>query len=452
MTTTCVYATIILLLVHIPTVSSHYPSRPFHTARLRHFIRTRCQKRVLHEDGSGPALWAYEGTLVDPNNGHMIAEVEGLELVDLIDECFNPHHNHVDGHEHTALCIGRSNLSTPIRLMLSNSSSWDYATTIQSRKLFCYRSPDDPSQLLSSLRLPHSSSVRRVYNHGAMASYNTTTTYVSRNNGKELVIHTAWPEKDGGRWILSSADVVPGLSVGTGVEIEEGGNSNESRRDRDDDKNTFEFTTHTRSNGNNVLDIPQMPVLSLSTNSSALSALPLPRSRFVQFGQWNQQRAYGFVREKYLYSMGTRPIKRRRMLPKLISHIPLSQNIFQPCSSRNLTLASVVPAPSSKCKVRYTRYGEAPPWYGLRRTAILELRGRRIPCIRDSTPLIATLAAEVGFGGGGTMTLERKVGSQRLLNHIKRRPGPERLMKMIRNRMHLRKTEDDEVYTNTDVM
>jgi hypothetical protein len=49
---------------------------------------------------------------------------------------------------------------------------------------------------------------------------------------------------------------------------------------------------------------------------------------------------------------------------------------------------------SEACSVRYTRYGECPPWYGVGKMCTLELVGHRVPSVRDAPPLAASLAAE----------------------------------------------------------
>jgi hypothetical protein len=48
----------------------------------------------------------------------------------------------------------------------------------------------------------------------------------------------------------------------------------------------------------------------------------------------------------------------------------------------------------SHCSVRYTRYGEGPPWYGPGRLCTLELSGKRVTDLSQVPQLAASIAAQ----------------------------------------------------------
>ncbi len=52
------------------------------------------------------------------------------------------------------------------------------------------------------------------------------------------------------------------------------------------------------------------------------------------------------------------------------------------------------PPPPEQVSMKYTRYGEAPPWYGAGKYCMLELQGRKVASVEEAPPLAASIAAE----------------------------------------------------------
>ena len=274
-----------------------------------------CEQNV---ERHGSAVWVYEGALYDPLDGRKIANVEGLELVRQLAET----------HE-----IALSKLK-------ARQIQGDYATTVLTRRLFLYQSPQEPRRLLSSIRLRPNAPLRKIPTNQAVASYDTATTYVSRNKGRDLVLHTEWPN---GKCLWGTATSPP----------------------EQVSSNSMDFTVYAKPSSKDL------PDLSTHDNDENVETVVAPkRSQLVQFGasqQAAEQHKFG-ARETYSYTMEN-----------------TSQNWFSQRFGKNKDTA---------CRVRYTRYGEGPPWYGPNKYCMLELQGRRVQSVDDAPPLAAGFAAE----------------------------------------------------------
>ena len=114
-----------------------------------------------------------------------------------------------------------------------------------------------------------------------------------------------------------------------------------------------------------------------------------PRSKLIQFGKDNSvERARYGARETYSFE-----------------HLSSSGEAVMISSGKGNLLARIanrareslpfLPSQSTALSqpiVRYTRYGESPPWYRPSQPATLELRGKRIETFDEAPPLISSLA------------------------------------------------------------
>lgn len=350
---------------------------PFSPSKVKRFIQNKCFNPFNQHAG----IWSYEGHLVDPSNGRVIANVEGIELVRSLSEIDRP--SNKDGDENIWRMIrGLRRLEDlKIRTMLSSSqasssSNWEYSGTVLSRKLFCY-SPVDKSGLLTEYKLHPTAPVRKVKIDEAVALYETATSFVSRCKGKEMVVVTEFPD---GRFITSVAS-------SSGISDDDKGESTNNT------SKTFDFTLYARRRGKEEPILP--PVTTNSKDGSVLEAVP-PRSKFIQFGKDTNTEDQRFgARESYSYQLGKSYSSRRERCLKAIQE--KIENFCEDLGLYDITYLSKLRSRHSSqifdSTVQYTRYGEAPPWYGPGRMCTLELRGKRIDSLSDAPPLAAVLAA-----------------------------------------------------------
>ena len=277
---------------------------------------------------------------------------------------------------------------------------WDYAGTVLSRKLFCYspvgqqgEGEGGGGELLKEYKLHPTSPVRKIKTDEAIALYDTATTFISRDGGREMTVMTEWPD---GHWMQSEASSV-----------------SFQKRKRNNDKNEgsgseqpFEFTVYARRSGKG--DIPTLPETMTQQRrrnsgrggrTSVLGSVP-PRSKLVQFGRDNNAEDQRFgARETYSYMMGRRDAsngnRMRSAFRETLSNFKERVGLWDLGSDTGTGRSGSQSDrdSSNTCSVRYTRYGEAPLWYGPGKMCTLELWGRRVDSVADAPPLAATLAA-----------------------------------------------------------
>ena len=271
-----------------------------------------------------------------------------------------------------------------VRSMLAGPG-WEFAGTILSRKLFVY-SPVGQGGLLKEYRLHPTSPVKKVKTDEAVALYDTATTFISREGGKEMVVMTEFPD---GHWIQSVASSL-GFQKG-----DVGGTG-----DAADGKTPFEFTVYAKRSGKGV--DPTLPQSDLAASrerrksgekASVMGSVPR-RSKFVQFGKDNTSEDQRFgARETYSYIMGGRDVTNSQRISSAVretfSNVKDRLGLMDFADSGNQDGVD----PSRTCTVRYTRYGEAPPWYGPGKMCTLEVWGKRVESVADAPALAATLAA-----------------------------------------------------------
>lgn len=365
------------------SAGSALPHAPFSIEKIRYFLRNKCQNPFT----KNAAIWSYEGRLVDPTNGNVIANVEGIELVRTLTEIARPlpTNGENSGGVWNFLRGLRRLDDLKVRSMLADPG-WDYAGTILSRKLFCY-SPihGKDGGLMKEYRLHPTAPLRKLKTEDVVALYDTVTTFISTQDGEGMVVMTEWPD---GHWIQSDASSIGGIRKPT--ENEKGDESSSGRK-------YFEFTVYARRSGRN--ETPVLPPYLSKTDQNAegdsTSVLTVPpRSRFIQFGRDDnaEDRRYG-ARETYSYLIGsgemTRGDRLKSILREGLSNLKERVGLWD-C---DLMEKQSNMDPHRSCTVRYTRYGEAPAWYGPGKMCTLELWGRRVESVADTPPLAATFAA-----------------------------------------------------------
>jgi hypothetical protein len=289
---------------------------PFSNEAIQDWLQARC--------GDGSAIWTYEGNLYDPLDGRKICQVEGLELVRTL---AGPK----DGLHRRSNLVGKD---------LTNS------TTILSRKIFCYKSPDEPGKLLSTMKLRPNAPTRLIPTNQVVALFDTATTVSGRQNGKELIVHTEFPN---GKCYWATAESL-----------------DEPPRETSSGTRSFDFTVYTKKR------LADLPDSTKEITSEGVVVAP-KRSKIIQFGAGPKLDGGRFgARETYSYTM-TKPQQTERgwkfwVKPKA-------------------TLPS--------CSVKYTRYGEGPPWYGPGKYLSLEVKGRRVESMQEVPALSATIASEI---------------------------------------------------------
>jgi hypothetical protein len=365
------------------SVGSALPHAPFSIQKIRHFLRNKCQNPFTQN----AAIWSYEGRLVDPTNGNVIANVEGIELVRTLTEIARPlpSNGENSGGVWNFLRGLRRLDDLKVRSMLADPG-WDYAGTILSRKLFCYSSiHDKDGGLMKEYRLHPTAPLRKLKTEDVVALYDTVTTFISTQDGEGMVVMTEWPD---GHWIQSDASSIGGMRKP--MENEKGDESSSGRK-------YFEFTVYARRSGRN--ETPVLPPYLSKTDqnakgdSTSVHTVP-PRSKFIQFGRDDntEDRRYG-ARETYSYLIGsgemTRGDRLKSILREGLSNLKERVGLWD-C---DLMEKQSNMDPHRSCTVRYTRYGEAPAWYGPGKMCTLELWGRRVDSVADTPPLAATFAA-----------------------------------------------------------
>jgi len=380
------------IVIHSSTVMA-LPHDPFSMQNIQHFLRNKCQNPFT----GNAAIWSYEGRLVDPTNGNVIANVEGIELVRSLTEMKRPLSPAQDGKDKVNVwnfLRGLRRLDDLKVKFLLTESGWDYSGTVLSRKLFCYSPVNGGkgSGLMKEYRLHPTAPLRKLKTEDVVALYDTATTFISTQDGKGMVVMTEWPD---GHWIQSDATSI-------GFPSSEGGTRVLANDEIDDTsvkgRKYFEFTVYARRSGKN--ETPTLPPFlskseqDMEGDSSLNTVVVPPRSKFIQFGRDDntEDRRYG-ARETYSYVVGSGEMTRGERLESMfregLSNLKERVGLWDFDWIGNEQTMD----PYRSCTVRYTRYGEAPAWYGPGKMCTLELWGRRVESVADAPPLAATFAA-----------------------------------------------------------
>lgn len=313
MTFNCLKFVVVHMLLNVVHVQG---LPPFSNEAIQDWLYARC--------GGGSAIWTYEGNLYDPLDGRKICQVEGLELVRTL---AGP----TEGFHRRSGLIGKD---------LTNS------TTILSRKFFCYKSPDETGKLLSTIKLRPNAPTRLIPTNQVVALFDTATTVSSKQNGKELIVHTEFPN---GKCYWATAE-----------------SSDEPRKETISGTTSFDFTVYTKKR---PTDLPD------STNEVTSEGVVVApkRSKIIQFGVGPKLASGRFgARETYSYTI-TKPQQTER--------------------GWKFWVKPKVTLPT--CSVKYTRYGEGPPWYGPGKYLTLEVNGRRVDSMHEIPALSASITSQI---------------------------------------------------------
>ena len=324
----------LLAAIHQVSSTSLPSSQPFHLSQC---IKQRCDDKL--------ALWIYEGTLADHDTGRIVADVEGVELVGSL-QCIDADQNKSDdyGWLENYLSVGK---------LLREGDGWDSASTILSRKLFCYkrrpgcntnildgRDKKLPNELLTSIRLRPDGPIRRLSPSESTSVYDSAITFISR--GPEFAVFS---ERSGDANERSGKPVI----IGTVQPSEMS-------------EHDIEYTIHARKSS----EEPRLPTL----RSKEEMTISPQRSRLIQFGKSEETgRKHDGVRETYTYSFGN-------MQQAISSNGNDAKSRFK--WLRRFEKDEPTLQNPQQHTVRYTRYGEAPPWYAPGRMCTLDLIGKRV--------------------------------------------------------------------------
>jgi hypothetical protein len=279
---------------------------------------------------NGRQLWKYHGALYDPLDGRRIATVEGLEMVSLFSA------NETQG------------LQIPSLLNHPNAT-YEQAATVWSRNIFCYTQGDDnTNSLLREIRVRPQSPRKMIPLDQAVAVYETATTYIGRTID-DFIVHSEWP----------SGKTLWGPTT--------------SQRDDDSNTNTLSFTVYTkRRSKKSLLFKPDLQKQRPSPNNNEAVIQP-ERSSLIQFGASNMESKHRFgARETYSMS-----------LPKVVAPKKWWQ--------LQLPLPGKQDDTPAKPQLKYTRYGEGPPFYAPGRMCMLELKAEPIDRLEEASPVLIDL-------------------------------------------------------------
>ncbi|CAB9503239.1 expressed unknown protein [Seminavis robusta] len=341
---------------------------------LNDWVRARCN----NDNDNDIALWVYQGALVDPLEGRKIANVQGLEIV----RCIANVGTTTSPQDSKRLYQQQCGDLQVAKLIGQANATFDRVSTILSRKLFCYQPPDGPPQLqqqqpntnntnqelLRQIKLRPNAPKRYIPIQQSIAVYDTATTFIAR--GAQLIAHTEWPDRQS-IWGMVTRTATTTTTPTTNA----------------DDQTTtksFEFTIFARlkslkTKPEELFDLTTtVPPTDDSNNSQVDAAVSSPkRSKLIEFGTGSSRSKDKFgARETYSYT-----------------NIPASGSLAPPTRrgwwGRPKTATTTTPP-----QVRYSRYGEGPPFVGPGRTCTLELQGKRVSSVDDLPPFLANVVAE----------------------------------------------------------
>ena len=400
----------------------------------------------------GYGAWVYEGQLINPFTGEKICEVEGIELTrHLVDvkkqpkiETFEKNHQ-INQFNYLLGRLGNLRIRNLLSAESKDIPEWDYASTFFSRKLFCYRDPSAKRQLLSRFqRTPGIGKTRKLKIEEATAMYDTATTYISRNGGREMMVVTEFPN---GRCILAQAQVKPSLDSTVKLKyLDDTMIADKFFAQKSSGQSTssvFEFNTYGKLRNAKAVDNSQPlkfpPLLNPESETQRREETQdknkPARKTWVQFGPDDrevQNERYGALESYSFYNMDAFETYNSGVdnegKSKSAYHFLLEfkNRITTKDESNTKSGSDEIKYPI----VKYSRYGECPPWYGPNQMCTLELVGRRVDSLRDAPPLAASIASHAipGFASvsgpipfGDTIEVEKIDKTTRLWDPISRK-------------------------------
>jgi hypothetical protein len=279
-----------------------------------------------------PKLWMYKGSLYDPLDGRKIANIQGVECISFW--------NSTDGAP-----------KLKVDSLLENpNATFDDTITLKVAKVFCYTTLDEENpELLRHIRVRPHSPRKYIPLNQASHVWETATTYISR--GKDFLVHSEWPN---GQHLWAQTK-----------------SSNKSKK-RDSANNNIEFTVFTkRRSPQSRLYMPNL-IAPPTRNDSNETIISPKRSALIQFGSSSMESKNKFgARETYsFFTFQSTEISKQQ--PWWLSW----------------RRGRVQPASSDCNRLKYTRYGEGPPFYAPGRMCMLEMQGETIETLKGATPLL----------------------------------------------------------------
>lgn len=250
-------------------------------------------------------------------------------------------------------------------LLKNPNATCDDAATLRITKLFCYTTLDDENpELLREIRVRPNSPCKKIPLEQTVALWDTATTYLSR--GTEFYVHSEWP----------NGQHVWGMTTST----------SNLKKER-------EYTIFTkRRSPKSRLYLPDLtaPPVSIKNETTVISP---QRSALIQFGSsaMETQNKFG-ARETYSLASTA-----HKEMPK--PWWQLRQDPFTPEPPR----------------LKYTRYGEGPPFYAPGRMCMLEMQGRPIDSLQEASSLLQELVTERVENFPTATTRSHSFGSIRLI-------------------------------------
>lgn len=367
-------------------LGNHASHRQYAVSRVKDFLHHRSVSSS-NSSTSEPAVWVYTGTLMDPLTGQRIANVEGLELVQLLGTTTTGSASDSSEDRGTALkrfrrrCgdlqIAKALVPEPT---LSTDSNSIFCGTILSRKLFCYTEANiahqkhsnaaltnnlttrdhlsavPSSRLLHQLRKRPGGPVTLIPVDQAVTVYdsavsilvptNAATTDGNSNNNNWLM-HTEWPNgrsiwsmarlRQPGPWNGETRPTTRAAPKPTRFWLFRPRQTTTKDININNNNEAIEFAVYSRPKApSKKLHPDDIQQLLLQPASDAEASVAPRRAAWIQLGgttSEQQNSKYG-ARETYSFHPRTHT-------------------------------------------VRYSRYGEAPVWYGPGRLCQLELTGRK---------------------------------------------------------------------------
>jgi hypothetical protein len=367
---------------------------PRHKSIVTEFVERKCGIRhfTTNDDvPKRPSIWVYNGYLIDPITGTEICNVEGIELIQSIGHTTTPttaedtgitDNSHFGSNDAQLLPWVRyrrrcRNLQIINALQQHNdgsnatSNSAIQSCTLLSRKCFCYTTRDG-TQLLSTIRKRPQGPITHVPFHQAISWYDSVLSCIATSpSSSSSKLSTTRSNTQHDTTIAATA---PSWWLHT----------------------EWPMGKVVWSRVTNSLQQPSSSALTMNMNPIQKNDIPWEFSIFTRRQQqplllFNKCKS-NLEQQQLKQNSSTQQNNRTETMqrPNRLSLIQLgggsSKNVRQSGSDfgvretyQYLSSSSAEPSDSNNdVVVRYTRYGEAPVWYGPGRMCQLELTGTRI--------------------------------------------------------------------------
>ena len=343
----------------VPTTSHKFSLLPWVQSRTRPTMGLE----QWTSDGTEKSLWLYQGTLMDPLTGKVLANVEGVEVLSLKGIWQNETSSTSSASGGiTSSFLARLPQNNPLtnwtRSLLTidnNKLDMQAAAVWTSRKVFLYRSTDD-NALLSTVRLKPASPTRKVPLSQAISIWDSTTSVWEPSGTSSWLFGTAFtssspaqPKRTTLVWNTAPLAWEEDASEQSTASIKsrkKKGRRGKKQQQSKETTGSLEFTIHARPRQGDQVTALQNHFAQLHRPSG----LAPPRTALVSLGTVGTVNGgnTATAHETYRYNL-----------------------------------------PSGR--LSYSRYGEGPVWYGPHRTCRLELRGQCQTNLQQLSPVLQEL-------------------------------------------------------------